>query len=236
MFCRKCGAEISVTEKFCPMCGTEVIANQAGQAGMGESAGTAIGSDRAAGEFGAGTFGVNQTNSQMSAKKFPTLAVAAIAGGGVLLLAIIALVVSFVLPRGYEKPVSNMMKAIEKQDADLILSVFPDEFYEYLEEEYDQEYEDMEEEMEDMLDDLHDEYLGDIKIKYEIKDVSDMRNREMKDIEDAFENYFEIKDGKVIDLDMDIYVDGKREEADELELNVIKIGFKWYIDPYSTPF
>lgn len=221
MFCRKCGTEINDTEKFCPKCGTEVVVQQSAP-----SQGFTMDN----------CFNGSTVNELQPQKKFPVLAVSVIAGGAVLVIGLIVLVASLVFSKGYEKPISNMMKAIEKQDVKLMLSVFPDEFYEYAEDEMDRDYDDMKDEMEDLLADMEDEYLGDIKIKYEIEDVTDMRNRAIHNIEDLIDGDLEIKKGKVVELDVDIYVDGKREESETMEFNVIKVGFKWYIDPFTAPF
>ncbi|MBO5460579.1 MAG: zinc ribbon domain-containing protein [Ruminococcus sp.] len=212
MFCRKCGAQISGAEKFCPQCGAQVIPAQQPNNGSGFQAGPASQPVKAA----------------AGKNKVPYLAIGALV---IIAVIVIVLVKTLFFSNNYEKPIKNFMKAVEEQDTDLLLSVFPDEIYEYMEEETGMDEEEVEEYMEYSVESMADYYLGDIKIKYEIDDVRDLSKGEIQDIEDEFYDIMDIKDGKSVEIETKVYVDGEKVEDEDITLEVIKVGGKWYLNP-----
>ena len=66
---------------------------------------------------------------------------------------------------------------------------------------------------EDMFDELADEYGDDYKITYEIRDAEHLDSRDIKDIEDEYEDLFDLIDGLIDWEDEDFYED----LADDLE-------------------
>lgn len=209
MFCRKCGEQISGAEKFCPKCGAQVVMTQQPNPGNPGGPGKAQGTGK---------------------KNVPYLAIGAIA---IVLIVVIVLVKSLFFSNNYEKPIENVMKAIEKQDIDLLMSVFPDEIYEYLEEETGMDADEVIEYMEDSMESMADMYLGDIQIKYEIDDATELSKKEIKEIEEELYDIIDVKEGKAVDVEMKMYVDGEKVEDSETTMNVIKVGGKWYLDPTS---
>lgn len=209
MFCRKCGEQVSGSEKFCPKCGAQIVAVQ--NTGNGGFGGTTV-----------------ETGAVGGQKKVPYLAIGAIA---LVVIVAIVLVKTLFFSNNYEKPVKTFIKAIEKQDVDMLLSVFPDEIYEYMEEESGMDEDEVLEYLEYSVESMSDYYLGDIKIKYEIDDATDLSKREISDIEDDFYDIMEIKDGKEIDIEIKVYVDGEKMEDTETTMEVIKVGGKWYLNP-----
>ena len=81
--------------------------------------------------------------------------------------------------------------------------------------------------------DYLDDYDGKIKIKYEIEDERKLDKSEIRDIESELFNTVEIKEGKEVEIYIELYVDGELEDASSGDMNVIKVGRKWYIDPTS---
>ena len=81
--------------------------------------------------------------------------------------------------------------------------------------------------------DYLDDYDGKIKIKYEIGDERKLDKSEIRDIESELFNTVEIKEGKEVEIYIELYVDGELEDASSGDMNVIKVGRKWYIDPTS---
>lgn len=210
MFCRKCGAQISGNEKFCPKCGAPVVSVQQASPGMPGS--------------------VPQTGYAVPQKKPPYLAIGLIA---VIAVVVIVAVRLLFFQSSYETTVKNFMKAIETQDEKLLLSVFPSKVLEEMADEMDMDKEEMEEELGEMFSSLSDEYDGKIRVKYEIEDEHRLKKSQMRNIEDDMYNCIEIKEGKNLEISMELYVDGDKEEEEDMTLRVIKVGRKWYIDPSS---
>lgn len=208
MFCRKCGEQISGNEKFCPKCGAPVVsAQQPGMQGAGRPGGTAA-----------------------AKKKPPYLAIGLIA---VVAIVVIVAVKMLFFSNNYEKPVKNLMKSIEKQDTKLLMSTIPDDVFDVLEEELDMDKDEIVDQLDGMISELADEYDGKIKVEYEIEDVHKLKKSEIKEIEDELYDSVEIKEGKRLEISTVFYVDGEVEEEEDMYLNVIKVGGKWYIDPSS---
>lgn len=208
MFCRKCGEQISGNEKFCPRCGAPVTSTpQPGMQGAGRSAGAAA-----------------------AKKKPPYLAIGLIA---VVAIVVIVAVKLLFFSNNYEKPVKNLMKSIEKQDTKLLISTIPDDVFDVLEEELGMDKDEIVDQLDGMISDIADEYDGKIKVEYEIEDVHKLKKSEIKEIEDGLFDSVEIKEGKRLEISTVFYVDGEIEEEEDMELNVIKVGGKWYIDPSS---
>lgn len=206
MFCRKCGAQISGNEKFCPQCGAAVVNIQ-------QTPGTRP-----------------QTGYTASEKKPPYLAI-----GLIVIIAVILIIVAKMLffSNSYETTIKKFMTSVETQDGKLLLSVFPDEVLEETADELDMDRKEMEEYFSDMFDTLSDEYDGKIRIKYEIEDDHRLKNSELRNIEDNLYNCIDIKEGKSLEISTEIYIDGDKEEDEDIYLNVIKVGRKWYLDPSS---
>ena len=41
----------------------------------------------------------------------------------------------------------------------------------------------------------------------------------------------DIKDGKSVEIETKVYVDGEKVEDEDITLEVIKVGGKWYLNP-----
>ena len=133
----------------------------------------------------------------------------------------------------YEKPIKNFVKAVETQDVKLFVSVIPEEAIEAGLEQAGMDKELFMEMAEAEGLDYLDDYDGKIKIKYEIEDERKLDKSEIRDIESELFNTVEIKEGKEVEIYIELYVDGELEDASSGDMNVIKVGRKWYIDPTS---
>lgn len=212
MFCGKCGEQINGNEKFCPKCGTPVVNSlQKGTVGTSQAEG-----------MGAGNVVPKQ--------RPPYLAI-----GLIVIIALIVVIAAKAIffSSGYETTVKKFIKAAEKQDVKLLISTMPDEIFDVLEEQMDLDRDEIIDNLDDMVSGLTDEYDGKTKIKYEIDDIHTLKKSEISEIEEDMYDLVKIKEGKSIELFMEIYIDGDKEEEEELSLNVIKVGRKWYIDPTS---
>lgn len=151
----------------------------------------------------------------------------------VLAVAVLLGVKALFFTSDYEKPIKNFVKAVETQDMNLFISVIPEEAIEAGLEQAGVDKELFMEMAEGEVLDYLDEFDGKIKIKYEIEDDRKLDRSELRDIESELFNTVKIKEGKEVEIYIELYVDGELEEASSGDMNVIKVGRKWYIDPTS---
>lgn len=257
MFCKNCGAQMGDNQKFCPSCGTPV--QSAGSTVKPQTQnGAQTQSGASQGGYNSGyqqqTYG-GYSQGGKPPKKSSARPIIFIIVGVVILAAIIVGIVLGVrscssedgggLSLGgkkssYTDPVDSLMKGIEKQDGDLILKAFSDGTIEILEEESGYSKSEIADEFEEMFDlsmgmELKD---GAIQVKYEIDDETDLSKSDIEEIQEEFDSEGvdeKIQDGKALEITMIIsmedIVDDTYEES--MELQVIKIDGKWYIDPTS---
>lgn len=218
MFCKNCGAQINEGSKFCPKCGTP-----AGNAGGAAPGGTQ-------GGYGGG-------GSVRTAKKPPYLAIGVVAVVAVVVIVAAVLIGKAIFGKGYEKPLKTLIKGVEEQDGEMILSAFSEKTIDAMEEQSGMkksELEDMmEEEFEYMFTD-EDIDGDDIEIKYEVEKVKKLDKDDIKDIEDELKDYYDIKEdisaARELDVVLTTYIDGDEEDEEDVELIVIKVDGKWYLD------
>lgn len=138
----------------------------------------------------------------------------------------------FFTDNGYEDIVKTMMEAIEKQDMNLLLSIYPEEAIDKTAELMGTERSEVgnyiAESFGYMLEDY--EYNGDIKVKYTIKEVQKLDNETVRSIENSYENGIKVKKGKLVRIAADIYVDSDKKDSETLSFRVFKSGEKWYMD------
>ena len=142
--------------------------------------------------------------------------------------------------RKYTDPVDSLMKGIEKQDGKVMLDAFSDGTIELLEEEsgYDKD------EIADMFEEMFDMSMGEdikegaIQVDYEIEDEMDLSESDIEGIQEEFDSEGvdeKIEEGKALEITMIVGMEDVTDETYEesMELQVIKIDGKWYIDPTS---
>lgn len=223
MFCRKCGQQISGNEKFCPGCGAPVVKIQQGN--QVPPSGNARQGNQAPPP------GNTRQGGQTAPKKRPPyLAIGLIAA----IIIVVIVAVKLLLPSdNYEKPVENMMKAMETQDAKLLMKTMPDELYDYMADEMGMDRDQIEEQLEYVVSEIAEDYDGKVKIKYEIEDAQKLKKSQISEIEEELNGCITVEEGKRLDLYMEIYIDGEQVEEYDETIDVIKVGRKWYLDPTS---
>ena len=142
--------------------------------------------------------------------------------------------------QGYEKPIKTLMKGVEEQDGEMILSAFSENTIEAMEDQSGLDKKDLEDMMEEQFEymfsgeDWEDE---DVEFKYEIEDSKKLDKDDIKDIEDELKDYWDVREdisaARELDVTMTIYVDGDEEDDNDATIEVIKVDGKWYINPIS---
>ncbi len=208
-FCENCGSELKDTDNVCPNCGAAVT--EATKDVKEE---------------------VKQTTTTNNAEKVPQnkksfALIGGIAGGVVLLLIIILAIC--LGGKGYEKPIKNLCKSIEKANTSTFLKVFPDIMVkeEGLKDEIDKD------DMKDLKESLEDTYGKNVKITYKVKDKEKIDKDDLKDLQEELEDEYgkksktKISDG--YELTVDIKFKGKDDHKtlEDVKINVYKIGGKW---------
>lgn len=248
MFCKNCGAQMNDNQKFCPNCGTPVQ-----QAGGGQAQRNNPQANYSSG--GQQTYN-GYAQGGKPPKKSSARPIIIIIIGVVILAAIVVGIVLGVRSCGsdgggsgiagigksskYTDPVDSLMKGIEKQDGKVMLDAFSDGTIELLEEEsgYDKD------EIADMFEEMFDMSMGEdikegaIQVDYEIEDEMDLSESDIEGIQEEFDSEGvdeKIEEGKALEITMIVGIEDITDETYEesMELQVIKIDGKWYIDPTS---
>lgn len=140
----------------------------------------------------------------------------------------------------YTDPIDSMMEGIEKQDGDIILSAFSDGTIEVLEAQSGMS----KSEIADMFEEMFAGSMGmgveegAFQVDYEITDETDLSKDDIADIQEEFDSEGadeKIEEGKALEITMIIGMEDITDETyeDSIELQVIKIDGKWYVDPTS---
>lgn len=192
-FCENCGAEMEDSEIVCKHCGPQAPAEEP------------VVTDTT----------VNKgANKNDNTKNIVVIAVVA-----AVVIALIVLL-SSVLGGGYKKPVKNFFKGMEKADAEMYMSAFP-EFMDY---DYDKD------DMEDMLDMLEDEYGKNIKISYKIEEKEKIDKEDLEYVQEYIEEVYEeeVKVTKGYKLEVEATIKGKEDDdTDDQDMYIYKIDGDW---------
>ena len=159
--------------------------------------------------------------------------------GGIVAAVIIVVVVLVLLLSGGggQKSASNvgdeLAKAYEKGDADAMIDLMLDDYYElynktwgdnYVEDQFNEEVQDMKEQ------------VGNVKsIKIEDRSEDKYEQDEIDDVNNTFDKFnVDIKVDECREIDMDVKIKGSESDADgEIVYTVIKSGSKWYLVDYD---
>ena len=198
-FCSKCGNELKEGARFCSVCGNPVKQIQSGQ-----SAATAETNEERQG-------------SAVPVKKNKNLWLLAIPAV-ILIILLVIFGVKAVLSPAYLKPVKYMEKAINQQDINLLKKAVPDEYAEWMTDDF-----------EDDMFDLDSDYK--IKIK-----VTDKEKIAKKDLEETLiDDYYvldsiaeDAKAGYILEAEATLKQDGEKDTQD-ITLVVVKVDGKWVI-------
>lgn len=213
MFCGKCGTENVEGTPFCAGCGAD------------------LGGGKSKSKLKVGKFNLDLKNRK-------TLIAL---GAGVL-----ALVVVLVLLFGGNSPkkvADKFMNAYVDADAKGMMKVVHDDIIDQIMEDEDMDKDDwndqldeLSEGLEAMYEQMEDYYDGKLKLTYEVKSEKDMKGDDLDDLKDEYEDEYDlkVKDAKLVKVKLTVKC-GDYKESETMELVVVKIGGKWYIDPNSMP-
>ncbi len=245
MFCGKCGSSVPDDANVCPNCGEALREPENTEVNVTEStAENNVQGETAQEEkdefvhFDSGnTGGAVAADSGMdkSAKLISNILKIAAA---VVALILIILVLRAVTAKPYKKVVNKFISAMQHEDGEKMLKLFPKEFVDKAIENLDDDSDkdDLVDEMEDALETVNDsaeEKYGD-KIKYKVekyKDVEKLDKDELEELNDDLEDIgMERKVKKAYKVEVKVQVKGKDDkDSDSITFTIGKVGGKWYM-------
>lgn len=227
MFCRNCGTQLKEGAKFCPKCGTPVNLT----AGNGVNGGGVPSEKRG---VGTQTTYHYQSSAAKKESRIPFFLI------GVIVILVVAVVIIFraCSDGGYKKVIKTYIEGNQELDAEKMLSVFPPQILDAIEDEgYDREEiaEQFEQTITKSLDTLGAD--DDFSLDYKIEDETNLSKSMIENIEEEFADEdvnISITDGKSVDLTWTISFDdlGINHEQN-MTVEVIKVDGDWYMNPFS---
>lgn len=169
--------------------------------------------------------------------------VAIIAIAAVIVIAVV-LIFALVVPNlgggksNAKKLLENYTDAIVEEDPELYLSLYPETYIEYLEDEmvdwygYDDAEEYAEEYIGDYLDELEDGYGRDLKFSFKIVECEEVDKDDLEDLEEEMEELFgdSEKVEKAYEVEFEYTIEGDDDDdEDDGDMVIIKIDGEWYI-------
>ncbi|GEM_PF-1775487 len=235
MYCSNCGKQLPDESAFCPFCGASLNSPTSAPASSPDTEPIAAPAPEAepAGEASAAVTepaGKKWSRKPIILTIIALLLVGLIAAGlvywfgGAKRKAVEAVKIDF---KVYSTPVS----------AEEYCSFYPKEFLEQSAKESGMTFEDAMESLENDLQQTY-EYAqknGDAE-KYKIYsvDVKSVENLPSDKLESLRSTaVFKIDEAKVVTVKVHALIDGRDQTIDNLEVNVIRCGLKWYINPYA---
>lgn len=215
MFCKYCGEQNPDNAVFCKKCGGKLI-------------------DEKKIERNNERLVMNSSTRHKTGFKIRPSIVVIVAVVLVLIIALSQLLGG----RNYKKTVDIFFEAVLDGDGKEILKTLPDEMIEYLMEEEDfDSREEAEEELEDSIGNpkevLDNAYGDDWTYKYEIVNAEEYSSDELETLKETYQEEIpdiKIKDAKKVTLKLTIEAEEIGEQSNTIDLSVIKIGKKWYMD------
>ena len=167
---------------------------------------------------------------------------------GIAVLAIVAAlaVAAYLLLGGlsYKLVAKNYIKYDVAADAAKVYKLVPKKVVDDIKEDMELEdaddwkdwVEDISEGREDAYKAVEDRLGGKLKVSYKISDTQNLKGDELEDIQDWYEEEFDIKvkAAKVVEFDVELKGRDDKEEY-TVEITLIQVGLFWYVDIYSTP-
>lgn len=253
MFCTKCGAEIAPNSKFCTTCGATVDAaapattpvqpqaapvytapqapapapaqpkEERAKVDAASVKATLVETLKPAGNF----------IKKIWANKIVSLSIIL----GVALILVVGIVGTVLNLTGYKSALNNFVDVMNG-DASKLEKVMPNEYWEYMDEEYNKELDDYVEEFEDEYDDyvkeLRGEFGKNIKFSYEIEEAEKMDKDDVEDLAEGLADEFSYIDEddvkEAYEVEMEMTIKGSKDD-DSIEMDVlcVKIGSGWYL-------
>lgn len=164
------------------------------------------------------------------------IGIIAVAAAGLLIVILLIVGLSRLLGGGYKAPLKNLVRNVNKQSADVegylscIAPGFAVNLYKDVYgiiksadknaiKDYDEAVADR---IEDIYDDIADKYGDDFKLTYEIRNAEHLDDRDIKKIEDTYEDLFDLIDDKIDYKDEDIYEDLADKLDDDADISLSK--------------
>ncbi|GAB5081022.1 hypothetical protein Osc1_01950 [Hominimerdicola sp. 21CYCFAH17_S] len=241
-FCTTCGAQLDDSATFCTSCG----AAQQEQPKQAENTAAAV-------EAGKNSFSgimdkvnVDAVKDSLSMENIKGLktnpnkgTLIALGCIAVVAILIIVLICNLLFGGAYKKPITNMLKGMEKADGSLIVKALPKCEVDYYEEEYidkSDKYDNVEEYFEDTIDTtlkfFEEEYGDDIKLSYSVEKKTKLSDGKLKDIrkdlEDKYDADVEVTKGYKVKVEMKIKGDDDEDE-NKTTFTVAKVDGDWVI-------
>lgn len=129
-----------------------------------------------------------------------------------------------------ENYITAMVVAVEKSDLEKIA---PAEVWAVMAEDMDAFYEKYVEQQEASLEELMEEYGEDVDVEYEILEETEVTEEELEEAKEYLETTYgieadSVKEGYILKVQLTTF-GSEKEDVEEVELPVLKIGSTWYV-------
>lgn len=129
-----------------------------------------------------------------------------------------------------ENYITAMVVAVEKSDLEKIA---PAEVWAVMAEDMDAFYENYVEQQEASLEELMEEYGEDVDVEYEILEETEVTEEELEEAKEYLETTYgieadSVKEGYILKVQLTTF-GSEKEDVEEVELPVLKIGSTWYV-------
>lgn len=129
-----------------------------------------------------------------------------------------------------ENYITAMVVAVEKSDLEKIA---PAEVWAVMAEDMDAFYENYVEQQEASLEELMEEYGEDVDVEYEILEETEMTEEELEEAKEYLETTYgieadSVKEGYILKVQLTTF-GSEKEDVEEVEVPVLKIGSTWYV-------
>jgi|GEM_PF-2517101 len=243
MFCKKCGEQVVENSKFCGKCGesTEGMDNAMAEGRVPVyTESPMVAPTYQAQPMPGTTEPIYQQAPQMTGMAVPMKKSSKGKKIGIGVVAIIAIIIAVVLfttlgGKPYEKPLKQLIKGMQNGNASQILDASPDIFVKMLQSDgmtKKEIIEELNEELEYTFRYMANNYGKNFKVKYEIEEVYELKRAEIREIEEDFEYYndIKIKISQAYELTVELGIIGNSEEEwDSTTVIVGKIDGRWNI-------
>lgn len=204
MFCKKCGAHIDDTIKFCPVCGTAVQKENVPVSATQKIRG-----------------------SILKHKASYTVILIAV-------IALFFLLHSCSSGNSYDSPIKTILTAMEEKNFSKVLDAFPDEIIDKLTEESGMDIKMMADAMGESMFDSLSENGESYSLDYQINSEQNLTLSEIEELHDKILRRtkvdLDISEAKELKVTLVKEVAGDKDYDDDTII-VIKIGRKWYMNP-----
>jgi len=234
MICKNCGTNNAEGVRFCAGCGSTMDAPAVGH-NAAPSYEAPVNHNAPVSHNTPG-YGAPATPAHHA----PTYGSSAAKAGSMLPLAGIGLVAAVVVILLFSLLFGNSAKSVAKKAAKYAIN---GKYYsisklyhkevrkenEWDDEDYKEDCKDMEEDWKENMRDLREEE-GRVKLSTKIKDIDDIKGDDLDDIQDYYDDEYDlkVKKAKRFETEFCAEIDGEEEEYDD-DIIVVKIGGKWYL-------